>query len=274
MDNATSEAPVDLWVREEGQGPPILLLHGIGGSHAVWNAIAPELARRFRILAPDLRGHGRSPSPSAPEFGFAALESDLVRLLDARGESSVHLVGLSAGALLALRFGLDLPARTRSVTLIGGSVYTDAHTRAITERWAEAYTKDGVDGLALRLLKDLYYPDWIEAHMEVADRLREELAHADFRGPALWGREASRFDERSRIAELAAPTLIVQAMDDQVVDAAHGRILRQSILHAQLRILAQTGHLVPVERPTETLEALVAFVDGVEERRRSAPSPV
>lgn len=261
--------PVELWTRDEGRGPPLLLLHGVGGSHAVWNAVAPALARQYRVLLPDLRGHGRSPAPAAPQFGFAALEADLVRLLDERGERSVHVVGQSAGALLALRFGLDLPERTRSLVLIGGAVYTDAHTRAITERWAASFAEGGADALTLRLLKDLYYPDWIEAHMEVADRLREEMANADFRAPTLWGREASTFDERGRIAQLAAPTLIVQAMDDQVVDAAHGRILRQSIPAAQIRIFAQTGHMVPVERPTETVEAITAFVDAVERQRRS-----
>lgn len=269
---APAPASVELWVRDEGQGPPLLFLHGVGGSHAVWNAVAPELSKRYRVLAPDLRGHGRSPAPPGPEFGFAALQRDLTRLLDDRGLESVHLIGLSAGALLALRFALDLPGRTRSLVLIGGAVYTDAHTRAITDRWAESYREGGTEALTLRLLKDLYYPDWIEAHMDVADRLREEMDHADFRAPTLWGREASTFDERGRIAQLTAPTLIVQAMDDQVVDPAHGRILRQSILTAQIRILAQTGHMVPVERPNETVEAISSFVDSVEERRAGQPA--
>lgn len=81
----------------------------------------------------------------------------------------------------------------------------------------------------------------------------------------------AKFDEKSRVAGLKVPTLIVQAMDDQVVDASHGRILRQSIPGAQIRILAETGHMVPLERPKETVEAIGGFVRAAEERSRSLP---
>ncbi len=256
--------PIALFARDEGNGRPILFLHGVGGDHTVWNAVVPYLVPRFRLLLPDLRGHGRSPAPESAGYRFEDLEGDLLALLDARRLPGAHVVGLSAGALLALRLGLDVPQRVRSLTLIGGSVYTDAHTRSIAERWAETYAQEGPDALAIRLLKDLYYPDWIEAHMEVADRLREEVPHQDYRGAVRWAREAATFDERARVATLAPSTLIVHAMEDEVVDASHGRILRQSIPGSRIRIFAQTGHLVPIERPAETAEAVAAFVDEVE----------
>lgn len=264
---------IDLYCRDEGQGSPIVFLHGVGGSHTVWNLVAAGLVDRYRVLAPDLRGHGRSPAPAAASYGFADLEADLIQLLDRRSIESAHVVGLSAGALLALRFSLDHSSRVRSLTMIAGAVYTDSHTRAVSARWAEAYATDGAEGLTLRLLKDLYYPDWIEAHMELLDQLREQLETSDVRAPSRWGLEAAQFDERGRIAQLAAPTLVVQAMDDHVVDPAHGRILRQSIPSAQLRILAQTGHMVPIERPQETIQAIAGFVDAVEAARSGATRP-
>jgi len=73
-----------------------------------------------------------------------------------------------------------------------------------------------------------------------------------------------RFDERKRVASVACPTLIVQAMNDAVIDASHGRILRQSIPGSQIRILTETGHLVPVERPKELLETIVPFLRSAE----------
>ncbi len=260
--------PIELHARDEGQGPPIVLLHGAGGSHTVWNSVLPLLAPEFRVIAPDLRGHGRSPNPPGSTYSFEELSGDVLRLLDGKSLDSVHWVGLSGGALLALRLALDHEPRTRSLTMISGAAYTDRHTRAIADRWAETREKEGADAFALRLLKDLYYPDWIEAHLEIADELREEVQHRDY-GPAVaWGRSLSTFDEKNRIATIKVPTLIVQGMDDQVVDASHGRILRQSILHAQIRILAQTGHLVPVERPTETAEAIRVLVREAEADHR------
>jgi len=269
---AVSEAApvgIPLHVRDEGQGPPIVLVHGLGGDHTIWNAVVPRLAPGFRVLAPDLRGHGRSTAPAGATYRLDDLEADLARVLTDRGLPSAHFVGQSAGAMLVLRLGLDAPEQVRSVTLVGGAAYMDAHTRSVAEGWAEAYAEGGADAFAVRMLKDLYYPDWIEAHMEIADRVREEVPRHDY-GPALaWGRAIAAFDERARIATLRPPALMIQAMDDAVVDASHGRILRQSIPGSKIRILAQTGHMVPVERPTETAEAVGSFVREVEAARRS-----
>ena len=259
-----ASSPIELSTRDEGQGPTLLLLHGIGASHLVWNSVLPLLASNHRVLAPDLRGHGRSPNPPGSHYTFEELEGDVLKLLDDHEQPTVHLAGLSGGALLSLRLALDHPERVRSLVMISGMAYADAHTRAVAERWEETYRQDGPDAFALRALKDLYYPDWIEAHLDYADQLREVAQHLDLTPAIMWAHEMARFDERKRIASIHLPTLIVQAMDDQVVDASHGRILRQSIPGSQIRILAQTGHMVPLERPTELAEALLTFVDAAE----------
>ena len=261
--------PIELSGREEGSGPSIVLLHGIGGNHVVWNEVIPLLAREFHVLAPDLRGHGRSSAPPSSHFTFAELEGDVREFLDHRGVKAPHLVGVSGGALLALRFALDRSDGLRSLTMVSGAAYTDPHTRAVAERWEETYAREGPDAFALRVLKDLYYPDWIEAHLDVADQLRAMAPKMDL-GPAIqWSRAMRVFDERSRIGGLRVPTLIIQGMDDAVIDASHGRILRQSIPGAQIRILPETGHMIPLERPAETAEAIAAFVRSVE----SKPTP-
>jgi pimeloyl-ACP methyl ester carboxylesterase len=258
--------PIDLHARDEGSGPLIVLLHGVGSSHTVWNSVIPSLTPEFRVIAPDLRGHGRSPAPPGSRYSYLELVGDVNRLVEARKVESAHWVGLSGGALLALRIVLDRPELARSLTMISGCAYTDAHTRAVAQRWSEVYAGEGPDPFALRLLKDLYYPDWIEDHLDFADELREQVKHQDFRPAVRWAQAMGSFDERNRVASVRCPTLIVQAMDDAVVDASHGRILRQSIPGAQIRILAQTGHMIPVERPKETAEAILAFVKAVEAR--------
>jgi pimeloyl-ACP methyl ester carboxylesterase len=252
-----------LHVRETGTGPPVLLLHGVGGNHTVWNEVIPGLATEFRVLAPDLRGHGRSVAPADSEFSFSEMMGDLLRLLDEKRVDSAHVVGLSGGAMLALRLTLDRPERVRSLTMMGGAAYTDSHTRAVAQRWAETFSKEGPDRFALRLLKDLYYPDWVEAHLDFADEVRRQVKHQDY-GPAVrWALAMATFDERNRIATVARPTLIVQGMQDAVMDASHARILRQTIPGAQIRILPETGHLVPVERPREVVETLLKFLRSV-----------
>ncbi len=256
--------------RDEGHGPVVLLLHGVGLSHTVWRDVLPALAREFRVIAPDLRGHGRSAAPPDATYGFPELEADLLGLLDRKEVDGAYVVGHSGGALLALRFALDHPERVRGLVMISGSAYTDAHTRSVAQRWTETYQREGPDAFGLRILKDLYYPDWIEAHLDFADQVRAAVQRQDL-GPATrWSDAMSKFDEKARVPGLKVPTLIVQAMDDQVVDASHGRILRQSIPGAQIRILAETGHMVPLERPNETTEAIAGFVRAAEAARTGA----
>jgi len=221
-------------------------------------------------VAPDLRGHGQTPAPAGSTFTFSELEGDLGQLLDEVGGAPAHVVGLSAGGFLALRMALDAPARVRSLTLIGTSVHCDNHTKAVSQRWAETYRDAGFDAYLLRLVKDLYYPDFVEAHPEVLDRLRAQQSAQDLGSVLAWANAVRTFDLRGRLLKITQPTRILQGMDDGVVDGSHGRLLRVSIPGADLKLFAQTGHLVPIERPAETTEAIREFVREVERRSPKA----
>jgi 3-oxoadipate enol-lactonase len=264
---------VELFHRDEGHGPPILLLHGLGGDHTVWNAVVPKLLPDHRVLLPDLRGHGKSTAPPGSAFGFSEFEADLEALLDKVGEPSVHIVGLSAGGFLGLQLAVDHPARARSLVVMGAAAHCDGHTRAIAERWAETFRTEGYDAYILRLLKDLFYPDWIEANLDFADRLREDRADWDPRGAVSWAQVLRSFDHRGPLGRLQMPTLVVHGVDDQVVDPAHGRLLRQTIRGAELRLFRDTGHMIPIERPAETADLLKEWVARQEAARGNSASP-
>lgn len=267
-----STSPTALHHRDEGSGPAVLLLHGLGGDHTVWNEVIPALARETRVLAPDLRGHGRTKAPEGSTFSFAELEGDLVALLEGAGVERAHVVGLSAGGFLALRWALDDPARLRSLTVVNAAPHCDPHTRAVVDRWAETYRTEGLDAYVLRLVKDLYYSDWVDEHLEIVEQLHEQLGHQDLAGAFRWGAVLRDFDLRGRLMKIRTPTHIVQSMDDSVVDGAHGRLLRVSIPGADLKLFVRTGHLLPIERPAETAETILEFVRTVE-GRGAAPGP-
>jgi pimeloyl-ACP methyl ester carboxylesterase len=259
---------VELHVRREGTGSPIVLLHGIVGDHSVWNEVASDLAKDHLVLSLDLRGHGKSPFPEGSTMALSELVGDLLATLDREQIERAHIVGMSAGGFLALTIALSHPERVRSLILIGSAGHCDRHTRSIGDRWVTTYREEGLDALALRLLKDLYYPDWIENHLDVADQLRERLAHQDLAGALRWSESIRSFDTRGRLGAMRAPLLVIQGMDDQVVDPSHARLLRQTIQGTEVRLLAQTGHMVPVERPAETAEA----IGGWTARRDAAPA--
>jgi pimeloyl-ACP methyl ester carboxylesterase len=267
-----ASAPAPLHCRDEGQGPVVLLVHGLGSDHSVWDGQVTELAKEFRVLAPDLRGHGRSAAPPGSTFTFAEMEGDLGRLLDERQVANVHLVGMSAGGFLAMRWALDAPGRLRSLTLIGSSVHCDNHTKAVAQRWAETYRDEGFDAYVLRLVKDLFYPDWVDQHLEIVEVIAAQQRTADLPSVFAWGQTVRSFDLRGRLLKIRLPTRVLQGMDDAVVDGSHARLLRVSIPGADLKLFAQTGHLVPWERPQETTEAVREFLRSVERTRGAAPA--
>ncbi|MGA7922890.1 MAG: alpha/beta fold hydrolase [Thermoplasmata archaeon] len=260
---ATSEsAPVRLNRHDSGKGPAVVLLHGLGLDHSLWDPQREQLSTSFRVLAPDLRGHGATPAPPGSTFSFPEFQADVIALLDELGIERAHMVGFSAGGFLALRMAVHAPTRLESLTTIAAAPHCDAHTRAMGESWAESYREGGYDAYALRLLKDLYYPDWIEDHLDVADQLRERK-DVDLHGAIRWALAVGSFDLRGQLGRIRVPTLVLHGMDDRVVDPAHARLLRQSITGAQLRLFAQTGHMVPVERPEETTQAIREFFEKV-----------
>lgn len=256
---------------DEGTGAPVLLLHGWGSDHSVWKGVLPELSPEFRVVAPDLRGYGGSPAPPGSTFSLSETEGDLASLLQDCQVERVHLVGLGAGGFVALRWALDSPGALLSLTVVNSAPHCDNHTKAVVDRWAEVYRAEGLDAYVLRLVKDLFYPDWVDAHLEIVDRMHEELAGADLASLLASTAAMRSFDLRGRLMKVKTPARVLQSMDDSVVDGSHGRLLRVSIPGADLKLFPQSGHLLPLEKPVETAEALREMFRAVESR---TPAPV
>jgi len=110
-----------IFARSLGAGPPVLLLHGFGQTHVAWRRIAPALARRFSVVAMDLRGYGWSAAPDS-ENGAAytkrAMAGDVVKVMESLGHIEFALVGHDRGARVGLRLGLDHPGRVTKLALL------------------------------------------------------------------------------------------------------------------------------------------------------------
>ncbi len=261
------EPSAGIVVLERGEGTPVVLLHGVGGDHTVWDLEIPALAEEFRTIAPDLRGHGQSAVPEGSEFSFREFEQDLRQLLGQRELDSAHFVGLSAGALLALQFALHDPERVRSLVLFAAAARIDNHTRAVGQSWTETLESEGFEPYIRRLAMDLFAPDWLENHMEFVDRLRDSQRGRDRRGSVGWSRAMMTFDLRAQVGRLRCPTLLVHGMEDRVVDVSHARLLRQAIPGAEVRLLPNAGHMIPIEAPEAATDAIRGWI-----RRQEQPS--
>ena len=117
---ATSAGPFRL--RQGGSGPPLLLLHGNPQTHAMWHKVAPTLAERYRVIAPDLRGYGGSPKPPATAdhaaYAKRQMAQDMVDLMEVLGHSRFQVVAHDRGARVAHRLALDHPHRVERLALL------------------------------------------------------------------------------------------------------------------------------------------------------------
>jgi len=250
------------------EGPPLVLLHGLGGSRSNWAFLAPELARTRRVLVVDLPGHGRSSAlPAAPGLGPYA--DRVAKLVEAEGLAPADVVGHSFGGLVAIRLAVRRPDLVRSLVLAAAAGITSSTLRA--ERilalvgWIQPgrrispYWRDVARGAVLRRL---VFGHWLAADPAVlSDDAVEALLvdsnlHSDTQSAF---RALAGDDPRGDLHLVQCPALLLWgAKDNQLpMDDAFDYARR---LHAPLRTIADCGHLLIVERPAACLDAIERFL--------------
>jgi pimeloyl-ACP methyl ester carboxylesterase len=254
-----------------GAGPPLVLVHGLGGAAANWVAVAPRLAERFRVLLPDLPGHaGSSPLPAAASLDPFA---ERVREVSEReGMLPAAVVGHSFGGLVALRLALRRPEDVRALVLAGSAGVSTATRRVERLLTIGAFLRPGrlysrhmeriARSTALRYLVFGYWgasdpgaltPEAVEGFL-ASPRMHTDSAAA--------ARVLVKDDPRVELDLVHCPTLVLWgARDHQVpVDDAFEYARR---LRAELRVVADCGHLLIGERPEVCVEAISDFLDRV-----------
>jgi pimeloyl-ACP methyl ester carboxylesterase len=247
---------------------PLVLVHGLGGAAVNWTLLAPELARRRRVLALDLPGHGGSdPLPAAPSLApFADRVGDLV---EQEGFAGADFVGHSLGGLVSLRLAQRRPELVRSVVLAAAAGITSATLwaermltllgwlqpgRKISPHWRRVARS--------RVLREAVFGHWGAADptslspRAVEGLLSQVNLHTDT--DSAW-RALTRDDPRRDLHDVTCPCLVLWgARDNQLpLEDAFDYARR---LAAPLRVIADTGHLLIVERPDACLDAIERFL--------------
>ena len=242
----------------DGDGPPVVLVHGFSQTHRSWGPLLPHLTGRSLIL-PDLPGHG-----SAGDDGADLMAS--AQLLTATAGPAVY-VGYSMGGRIALRAALDHPDVVMALVLIGATAGIDdaggrAERRRTDAALADRIERDGthsflVDWLAQPLFADLtVHTDDLAARQAnrpagLAWALRR--AGTGTMDPPWW-------DE---LAAIACPTLVVTGARDRKFTELGRRLVDSIGANATLTVVADAGHAVHLERPAAVGLAIRAFVDGL-----------
>jgi pimeloyl-ACP methyl ester carboxylesterase len=268
----------DVFYRAEGEGSPVVLIHGIAGCSATWDAVAPRLAPKHTVVAPDLLGHGESAKPRG-DYSLGAYASGVRDLLAVLGHERVTVVGHSLGGGIAMQFAYQFPERCERLVLVGsGGLGKEVSPllRALSAPGAEYL-------LALLLARRLH---------GIASRVGSTVGRLGVRGDQLmtelWNSYTRLTDSRAQRAffhtirsvidpagqrvsardrlYLAAdvPTLIVWGDRDSVIPVEHAHVAHDLIPGSRLEIFPGCGHFVPIEAPGRFVEVLEDFLDTTE----------
>lgn len=254
-------APV-LHVEARGDGPALVLAHGLGGSARNFRPQARRFSGAWQVVTLDLRGHARSEAPDDPAaYTLDALAGDLGRVLDDRGVERAVVGGLSLGAAAALGFARTAPRRVRGLVL--ASPPARGGFARVARDFADAIERDGLAAAGARYV---WGPDsGLDARAAglVRQGFLEHPPHAI--AHLLRGVVAELPDPAElapRLAGLRVPTLLVAgALDTASAEAA--RTLAAALPDARLEVIPDAGHVVNLAAPAAFDAALGAFLDGL-----------
>ena len=256
---------VRLHYESEGSGAPLLFVHGLGSSTRDWFEQVGPFAEHYRVLRVDLRGHGRSDRPEGP-YHMAMFARDVAVLLRRLDAAPAHVVGLSMGGMVALQLALDAPALVRSLVVVNSAA--DMRLRTWADVWFYLSRRTAVQVLGMRRVGQLIArrlfvkPDQEKLRREFIRRWAEN----DRQG-YLWSVDAIMgWSVEDRLASITAPTLLVSSTHDYTPVSEKNRIAAR-MPRAEIEVVEDTRHALPVERPDAFNAIVEAFLGRVDEER-------
>jgi pimeloyl-ACP methyl ester carboxylesterase len=243
-------------VEVDGEGPPVIALHGLGGTS---NTFAPQLGvlRRHRVIRPDLPGSGRS--RGGQQVSVQGFVDAVIRMARVLGVESALFLGHSLGTIVCQHLAVQAPRLVRAMALFGAlPAPPDAGRDGLRARAARARS-DGMSGIAAEIAAGSVARATQEENPAAFAFVRESLMRQDPEGYAQTC-EALAAAVPAEAGRIICPTLLVNGEDDAVAPPSVARSLAERLSGARVVILNRCGHWPTIERPREANEALRAFL--------------
>ncbi|GAB4581287.1 MAG: alpha/beta hydrolase [Anaerolineales bacterium] len=230
--------------------PPMILIHGVGGSHLSW---PPEIRRLigYNVYTVDLPGHGKSEA-----FGEQSISAYANHILEWMATINLYraiMVGHSMGAAIALQIAATNPARVAGLGLVGIGLPFEVPPEMI-----ENLSNPSMVSAALNQIKALSFsPNAPSRLVELVFKGLVDMRASVLRGDFL---ACARFSLHSILAQIIQPTIVIAGAQDQIVPLRYAQLLSKKITGATLRVLPDAGHLLMLEKPNDTADCLRAFL--------------
>jgi 3-oxoadipate enol-lactonase len=252
-----------LHYEDYGQGAPLVLVHGLGSSTRDWEYQIPELANHFRVIALDVRGHGRSDKPRE-RYQISDFAGDVIALIEHLELPQVHLVGISMGGMIGFQLGVDRPELLKSLCIVNSGPEVKAKKPRdyleIAKRWSLSRLLS-LETIAKGLGRLLFpKPEQGELRRKIEERWpqNEKRAYlASLDAIIGWG-------VREHLGRIRCPTLVVTGDRDYTPVAQKEAYVRE-MPNARLLVIEDSRHATPMDQPEQFNNSLLSFLAEVEQ---------
>jgi 3-oxoadipate enol-lactonase len=247
-----------------GEGPSVVLLHPFPANHEFWLPVAQSLSTRYRLIMPDLRGHGHSDIGEGPAT-MAKHAADIARIMDDAEVGRAPIVGVSVGGYALFEFWRQQRGRVAALGLCNTKAPADSpEARAgrlqaaaeVMERGTEPFFQSMIPRLLGKTTRETR-PDLVEGALQ----MMREMSPADV--AAVQRGMAERPDSVDTLKTINVPALLVTGDEDILTGVNEAELMHRHIAGSELRVFPKAGHYSPWEQPEAVGRLLRQFLDGV-----------
>jgi 3-oxoadipate enol-lactonase len=258
----SGDAEIHYWIA--GSGPDVILLHPFPANHEFWLPMAETLASRYRLIIPDLRGHGESEVGEGPAL-MEKHAADLVHVIDDAKVGRAAFIGVSIGGYILFEFWRKHRLRVAALGLCNTKAPADnAEARAgrlqaandVLKRGTETFLQSMVARLLGKTTRETR-PDLVDGALHMMRQMSPEDIAQVQRGMA------ERSDSVETLKTINLPTLLITGDEDISTGINEAELMHRHISGSQLHVIPKAGHYSPWEQPTEASKIIRQFLDSL-----------
>ena len=258
----SGDAEIVYWVL--GDGPAIVLLHPFPVNHEFWLPVAEVLSWRYRVIMPDLRGHGESGIGEGPAT-MDKHAADIAHVMDDADVGRAPLIGVSIGGYALFEFWRKHRGRVAALGLCNTKAPADnTEARALRLQAAKDVLDHGTEPFLQSMVQRLLGKTTLETRPDLVDgalRMMRQMSPEDI--AQVQRGMAERPDSTDTLKTINVPTLLITGDEDILTGINEADLMRQHIAGSQVRVIPKAGHYSPWEQPEEVTRLLCQFLDSL-----------
>jgi 3-oxoadipate enol-lactonase len=253
---------IELSYTVEGSGPWLAMSHSLACNSHMWDEQMPLLAKRFKVLRFDTRGHGDSDAP-AGAYTLEQMADDVKGLFEALGIRAAHWVGLSMGGMIGQTFALRYPGVLTSVVLADTTSRYPAEAAPLWADRIKVAESKGIEPLVQPTLERWFTAPYRAAHPDQMQRIGGMIRATPVAGYVGCCNAIPKINLTARLKEIKVPALVIVGADDAGTPPAMAREIHENLPGSELVVIPSAAHLSNVEQPAAFDAALTRFYDRI-----------